>query len=131
MLMALLVFLAAGTMAFTVMAMVRVRGSVQRRTSRIVMDDSERAANPKRSLRYSSLKAVAQLIEYTTKHYADANERQHEDAAPAADPGRHLRSARRRLLLHRPHRARRRLRRRRCSSRVPMIPLEAAARSSG
>ena len=65
--MALLVFLAAGTMAFSVMAFARVRGSVKRRTSHI-LDESERGANPKRSLRYSSLKAVAQLIEYTTKH---------------------------------------------------------------
>ncbi len=73
MLMALLVFLAAGTMAFSVMAFARVRGSVKRRASRIV-DDHERNANPKRSLRYSSLKAVAQLIEYTTKHYASTND---------------------------------------------------------
>jgi tight adherence protein C len=68
---ALLVFLAAGTLAFTVMAFVRVRGAVKRRTER-VMDEGGRA-NPKRSLRYKSLTAVTQLIEYTTKHYASAN----------------------------------------------------------
>ena len=45
MLMALLVFLAAGTLAFSVMAFVRVRGSVKRRTSRIV-DDGERQPIP-------------------------------------------------------------------------------------
>ena len=73
MLMALLVFLAAGTMAFSVMAFARVRGSVKRRTSDI-MDESERIANPKRSLRYSSLKAVGHLIEYTTKHYSSTND---------------------------------------------------------
>ena len=72
-LMALLVFLAAGTMAFSVMAFARVRGAVKRRTSRI-MDDGERAARPTRSLRYSSLKAMTQLIEYTTKHYAGIND---------------------------------------------------------
>jgi len=71
--MALLVFLAAGTMAFSVMAFARVRGSVKRRTSHI-LDESERQANPKRSLRYSSLKAVAHLIEYTTKHYSSTND---------------------------------------------------------
>ncbi len=71
--MALLVFLAAGTMAFSVMAFARVRTSVKRRTSHI-LDESERQANPKRSLRYSSLKAVAQLIEYTTKHYGSSND---------------------------------------------------------
>jgi len=73
MLVALLVFLAAGTMAFSVMAFARVRGSVKRRASRIV-DDVERNANPKRSLRYSSLKAVAQVIDYTTKHYSETND---------------------------------------------------------
>jgi tight adherence protein C len=73
MLMALLVFLAAGTMAFTVMATVQVRAAVKKRTSRIVIDESERAANAKRSLRYSSVQAVAQLIEYTTKHYTSAS----------------------------------------------------------
>ena len=41
MLMALLVFLAAGTLAFSLMAAVRIRGAVKKRTSRI-MDDQER-----------------------------------------------------------------------------------------
>lgn len=75
MVMALLVFLAAGTLAFSVMAVARVRGSVQRRKARMMADSTE-AANAKRSLRYSSVKAVTQLIEYTTKHYSgtdDAN----------------------------------------------------------
>jgi tight adherence protein C len=68
----LLIFLAAATLAFAIMAFVRVRGSVKRRTRRIMQD--ERQGNVKRSLRYSSLKAVTQLIEYTTKHYASAND---------------------------------------------------------
>jgi tight adherence protein C len=72
-LMALLVFLATGTTAFSAMAFVRVRGAVKRRTSRI-MDESDRASRPARSLRYSSMKAVAQLIEYTTKHYSETND---------------------------------------------------------
>ena len=71
-LMALMVFLATGTMAFSAMAFARVRGAVKRRTARI-MDDTS-AAKPTRSLRYSSLKAVAQLLEYTTKHYAGTND---------------------------------------------------------
>ena len=70
--MAVLVFLAAGTMAFSAMVFVRVRGSVKKRASNI-LDESERG-NPKRSLRYSSLKAVTQLIEYTTKHYSTSND---------------------------------------------------------
>jgi tight adherence protein C len=71
---ALLVFLAAGTLAFTLLAALRVRGAVKRRTSRIVMDESDRSANAKRSLRYSSVQAVGRLIEYTTNHYASAND---------------------------------------------------------
>ncbi|HEY1474124.1 MAG TPA: type II secretion system F family protein [Pseudolabrys sp.] len=71
--MAVLVFLAAGTMAFSVMAFARVRGSVKRRASNI-LDGSEHQANSKRSLRYSSLQAVTQLLEYTTKHYSVAND---------------------------------------------------------
>jgi tight adherence protein C len=68
MLTALLVFLATGTLAFTVMAVWRVRGAVKRRTARVM--DEGGARNPRRSLRYSSLKAVTQLIEYTGRHYA-------------------------------------------------------------
>jgi len=70
MLMALLVFLAAGTLAFAAMAFVQVRGAVKKRTAR-VMDEEDR--NSRRSLRYSSRQAVTRLIEYTTKHYADTN----------------------------------------------------------
>jgi tight adherence protein C len=73
MMLAAMVFLAAGTMAFSIMAFMRVRGSVKRRTARI-MDDGERQASATRSLRYSSVKAVTQLIEYTTKHYAATND---------------------------------------------------------
>ncbi len=73
MVMGLLVFLAAGTLAFSVMAAVRVRGSVKRRTERILTDE-ERKANHSRSLQHSSQKTVARLIEYTTKHYGSAND---------------------------------------------------------
>ncbi|MFN3658226.1 MAG: type II secretion system F family protein [Pseudolabrys sp.] len=70
-LMAVLIFLAAGTLAFSLMVVVRVRGSVKRRTSRIMEEDGRR---PKRSLRHSSLKAVARLLDYTNKHYASNDE---------------------------------------------------------
>jgi tight adherence protein C len=73
MLMALLVFLAAGTLAFAVMALARSRGLVKRRTSRI-MDEGSRGGDSARSLRSSSVKAVGRLIEYTTKHYAGGND---------------------------------------------------------
>src|SRR5665647_1835034 len=71
--MALLVFLATGTTAFAAMAFIRVRGAVKRRTSRMV-SPGERAVRPSRSLRYSSLKAASQLIEYTTKHYSGTDD---------------------------------------------------------
>src|SRR5215471_14389575 len=70
-LMALLVFLAAGTLAFSLMAAVRVRGAVKKRTSRI-MNDAERSGSA-RSLQNSSAKTVSKLIEYTTKHYSEEN----------------------------------------------------------
>lgn len=69
----IMVFLAAATLAFSLMAFARVRGSVKRRAARIT-EDGGRSDNPRRSLRYSSLKAVTQLIEYTTKHYAGTND---------------------------------------------------------
>jgi len=72
-LMATLVFLATGTMAFTAMAFVRVRGAVKKRTSGI-LEVGERGSRPGRTLRYSSLKAVTQLIEYTTKHYSGTDD---------------------------------------------------------
>ena len=69
----IMVFLAAATLAFSLMAFARVRGLVKRRAARMA-DDSERMTNSRRSLRYSSLKAVTQLIEYTTKHYPGSND---------------------------------------------------------
>ncbi len=73
MLMGLLVFLAAGTLAFSVMTAVRVRGAVKKRTARI-MNEDERKATQGRSLQYSSAKAVTRLLEHTTKHYSAGND---------------------------------------------------------
>ena len=72
MLVAVLVFLAGGTLAFAAMAVVRVRGAVKRRTARVI-DEGERSGKERRSLRYSSRQAATRLIEYTTKHYAASN----------------------------------------------------------
>jgi tight adherence protein C len=69
----LMVFLAAATLAFSVMVAVRVRSSVKRRAARI-LDDGPRAGHSSRSLRHSSRKAVQHLIEYTTQHYSSANQ---------------------------------------------------------
>jgi tight adherence protein C len=70
--MALLIFLAAGTLAFSVMAALRVRSAVKKRTSRI-LSDQERASQG-RSLQDSSAKALTKLLEYTTKHYSETNQ---------------------------------------------------------
>ncbi|MGC2715892.1 MAG: type II secretion system F family protein [Pseudolabrys sp.] len=72
MLMALLIFLAAGTLAFSVMAALRVRSAVKKRTSRI-LSDQERTSQG-RSLQDSSAKALTKLLEYTTKHYSETNQ---------------------------------------------------------
>ena len=99
MLMAFLVFLAAGTLAFSVMAAVRVRGSVKRRTERILTDE-ERKAN------YSlSRQQFHQRHRQSDRLHDEAlrvgKRREHEGAAPAARAGRYLRSTRRCLLFHR------------------------------
>lgn len=68
MMVTLLVFLASATLAFSIMAVLRVRGSVKRRAagiSAIGMD-----ADGSGSLRGSSRKAAQRLIDYTTRHYS-------------------------------------------------------------
>jgi tight adherence protein C len=67
-----MVFLAAGTLAFSVMLAIRVRSSVKRRTSRI-LDETVRNADSRRNLRYSSRKLAQRLLEYTSKHYSESS----------------------------------------------------------
>jgi tight adherence protein C len=68
-----LVFLATGTLAFSIMAVMRVQGSVKRRTANLGrIGDAGNPGGP-RSLRHSSLKAAQRVIEYTTKHYSSGN----------------------------------------------------------
>jgi tight adherence protein C len=69
----LLVFLAAGTLAFSVMAIVRVQGSVKRRAADLGQIDSLDRPGGTRSLRHSSMKAAQRLVEYTNKHYASGS----------------------------------------------------------
>src|SRR5437868_9617308 len=71
---AVLVFLAAGTMAFCVMALVRVKSSVKRRTADLGAGEGQTAGS--RSLRHSSMKAAARVIEYTQKHYAEGGNKE-------------------------------------------------------
>ncbi len=68
----LLVFLAATTLAFSIMASLRVRGSVKRRAAGIAAAFDRPNSGP-RSLRGSSVKAAQRLVEYTTKHYSSVD----------------------------------------------------------
>jgi len=80
-----LVFLAAATLTFSVLAVIRVRTSVKRRASGLASADPSVNA---RSLRYASAKAAQRLIDYTTRYYG---------AGTSADGG-DVRNLRRRLI---------------------------------
>ena len=67
------VFMTATTLAFGIMMMLRVQGAVKRRAAGIRAEHVERPETGARSLRHSGVKAAQQLLEYTTKHYSDAN----------------------------------------------------------
>jgi tight adherence protein C len=66
-----LVFLAAGTLAFAVMIGVRAREAVRRRAARVNIDDD--APGGRRSLRYSGLRAAQKLIDHATRHYSSVD----------------------------------------------------------
>src|SRR3954452_21095509 len=69
-----LVFLAAATLAFSVMAVMRVQGSVKRRAATIGrFGELDSAPGGRRSLRYASAQAAQRVIEYTGKHYSAGN----------------------------------------------------------
>jgi tight adherence protein C len=68
-----LVFLAAGTLAFCAMAAIRVQGSVKRRAANIGRVGDIEVEDGSRSLRHSSLKAAQRVIDYTARHYSSGN----------------------------------------------------------
>jgi tight adherence protein C len=63
-----LIFVLAATVAFVVMRAVRVRGTVKRRAAGIV--SSEELTGSSGSLRNSGVKAAQRLIDRTTRHYS-------------------------------------------------------------
>ena len=67
-----LVFLAGGTLAFAAMIGFRARDAVRRRAARVGLDDNAPSGG-RRSLRYSGLRAAQKLVDYTTKHYSEAD----------------------------------------------------------
>ncbi len=71
-----LIFFAAAALSLGIMSVLKNRAELKRRTSAIVVDVPGRtSASPdKRSLRYASIAAAQKLIEYTTRHYASADD---------------------------------------------------------
>ncbi len=67
-----LIFLATATLAFAVMLGVRAREAVRRRAARVSVDVDE--PESRRGLRSSGKRAAQRLIEYTTKHYSEADD---------------------------------------------------------
>jgi tight adherence protein C len=68
MMLALLVFLATAVLTFGIMLGVRARGAIKRRAAGIAGYSGE--AQDSGALRSSSVKAIARLLDYATKHYA-------------------------------------------------------------
>jgi tight adherence protein C len=67
MMLSVLVFLAAGTLAFTVMLSLRARDAVRRRAARVGLDEGP---TDRRSLRYAGFRTAQMLVDYATKHYS-------------------------------------------------------------
>jgi tight adherence protein C len=73
---AVLVFLATAMATFGVMATVRVRGAVKRRTAGIAAVSGRFAVEEQTSLRQSGVKAAQRVLDYTTKHYGSIGARE-------------------------------------------------------
>jgi tight adherence protein C len=72
---AVLVFLATAVLTFGVMAAVRVRGAVKRRTAGIDQLAGHDTVQDQGSLRQTGIKAAQRVLDYTTKHYASTDQR--------------------------------------------------------
>jgi tight adherence protein C len=76
MLLAVLVFLAVAVLSFGLMAAVRVRGSVKRRTAGIAVAAGGGEPQEPVSLRDQGVKAAQRILDYTSKHFSNAEEGQ-------------------------------------------------------
>jgi tight adherence protein C len=72
-LLGIFVFLAVGTLAFGIMAFMRVRGSVRRRAADALTDGPSQRGNQQSTLREASLKATKKLMDYTVRYYSAAD----------------------------------------------------------
>jgi tight adherence protein C len=68
------IFIATATLVFGILAAIRLRGAVRKRTAVINRDTLEVGDQSRGSLRDSSMKAVQRLIDRTTKHYSSIDE---------------------------------------------------------
>src|SRR5215217_1032830 len=72
--MSLLVFAATATLAFGIMATVRVRSDVKRRAAGLRLDAGPSGETSSRSLRHASIQATQRLIDYTNRHFSPSGE---------------------------------------------------------
>jgi tight adherence protein C len=68
------VFIATATLVFGILAALRLRGAVRKRTAGIGRETPDVGDQTRGSLRDSSMKAVQRLIDRTTKHYSSIDE---------------------------------------------------------
>jgi tight adherence protein C len=68
------VFIATATLVFGILASIRLRGAVRKRTAKVDRETLETGDRGHGSLRDSSMKAVQRLIDHTTKHYSSLDE---------------------------------------------------------
>src|SRR5258708_36985418 len=73
-LLAATVFIATATLVFGILASMRLRGAVRKRTATIGRETLEDGDRGRGTLRDSSMKAVQRLIDHTTRHYASLDE---------------------------------------------------------
>jgi len=71
MMVSVLIFLAAGTVAFAIMALVRSREAVRRRVAQVGPDDG--GVVGRRALRHSSIVTARKLLDRVTKHYGSGD----------------------------------------------------------
>lgn len=71
---AAVVFIATACLAFGVMAAVRLRGDVRKRTAGIASAAPETGAGNRNSLRDAGMKAMQRLVDRATKHYGSVDE---------------------------------------------------------
>jgi tight adherence protein C len=68
------IFIATATLVFGILAAMRLRGAVRKRTAGIGREPSDAGGPGGGSLRDASMKAVQRLIDRTTKHYSSLDE---------------------------------------------------------